>query len=389
MRLSEVNRLRLLYFLVLSCTAAWLPIFADDLQHRGFSGVQTAAILSITPVSMFLVQPLCGMLADRFGLRRYMIISSLGSGIAFLCLIPENSFMIILLLTALMSIFYNGLQPVLDSLTLQLGHRNGHESYGSIRMAGAIGWAVTGAVVGYFIHQNGTGVIYIFSSFALFLCFLLAFSLPDDSHYKVEKSETISLQRVIKQRPLMYMLMVVFIISATATTIWNFYSLYMKEHGASAELVGYGLSMQGMCEIPLFYFSAAIIQRFTLRKTFIVTAFATAIRMLLYSVVADPRWALLIELLHGISWSLFWVCCVQFTDLLVPSQLRATGQSLLYSAYFGIGAIVGNFWTGYLYDMRYSLSKIFLINSVIVFIAVACIFTLIKPLKEQRSESLS
>ena len=79
---------------------------------------------------------------------------------------------------------------------------------------------------------------------------------------------------------MIFLLICVFLISAGATTIWNFYSIYMKENGASASLVGYGISFQGLCELPLFYFSARIIGRLGIKTTLLITVFATAFRML-------------------------------------------------------------------------------------------------------------
>ena len=77
MKISEANKLRILYFLVFCCTAAWLPIFADYCKERGLSGTKTAVILSITPFMMFLVQPFYGMLADRLGYKKTLLFSSL------------------------------------------------------------------------------------------------------------------------------------------------------------------------------------------------------------------------------------------------------------------------------------------------------------------------
>ena len=67
-------------------------------------------------------------------------------------------------------------------------------------------------------------------------------------------------------------------------------------------MVGYGLSFQGFCELPLFYFSARIIGKFGSRTTF-DHCIRPALRMALYCIVKNPYAALLIELLHGISWS--------------------------------------------------------------------------------------
>jgi len=140
----------------------------------------------------------------------------------------------------------------------------------------------------------------------------------------------------------------------------------MKENGASASLVGYGLSFQGLCELPLFYFSARIIARLGMKATLLITVFTSAVRMLLYAVVENPTAAIAIELLHGISWSLFWVVCVEYVNKLVREDWRATGQSLLSAAYYGAGYIVGNLWTGYMSDTKMKIAEIFLLNAGIV-----------------------
>lgn len=368
MRLSEANKLRLLYFLVFCCTASWLPILADHLKGLGLSGIRIGIILSVTPFMMFLVQPFYGMLADRWGYKKVLIFSSFLAGLSYLGFLVQGGFAYLLLITVLMAVFYNTLQPVLDSLALKLAQNNPKFSYGTLRIAGAAGWAATGIVTGYFIDTINTSVIFVFAAASMLLTTLFSLALKTDNEKVVDAgSQSFEhIREVFGDRTLIFLLLCVFLVSAGATTIWNFYSIYMKENGASASLVGYGISFQGLCELPLFYFSARIISRFGLKTTLLITVFATALRMLLYSVVKDPVAALFIEVLHGISWSLFWVVCVEYVNMLVREEWRATGQSLLYAAYFGAGAIVGNFWTGYLYDTHMKIADIFLLNAVIV-----------------------
>ena len=165
----------------------------------------------------------------------------------------------------------------------------------------------------------------------------------------------------------MFLLLAVVLISTGGTAIWNFYSLYMKGNGASATLVGYGLSLQGLCELPFFYFSARIMLRFGTRMTLILTVLVLSLRLLLYAFVSKPEMAIPIELLHGISWSLFWVASVEYVGKLVDAKWMATGQSLLYAAYYGLGAIAGNYWTGFLSDQAMPYGQIFLLNGLIVF----------------------
>jgi PPP family 3-phenylpropionic acid transporter len=383
MKISEANKLRILYFLVFCCTASWLPIFADYLKAHGLSGIKIGVILSITPLMMFLVQPFYGMLADRLGYKKCLLLSSVLTSISYTLYLFNGGFAYLFIITIFMALFYNSIQPLLDSLSLSLVQENRSFSYGTLRIAGAAGWAFTGIVAGYFIDTVSTTVIFAISAISMLLTFIFAFSLkPDKEKLSLAGSQSFeNAKEIFANKILIFLLICVFLISAGATTIWNFYSIYMKENGASASLVGYGISFQGLCELPLFYFSAKIIRKFGIRTTLLITVFATALRLFLYSVVKNPAAAVAIETLHGISWSLFWVVCVEYVNMLVREDWRATGQSLLYAAYFGAGAIAGNLWTGFLYDAKMKIADIFLLNAGIVSIVGLCMLIFMKSKK--------
>jgi MFS transporter, PPP family, 3-phenylpropionic acid transporter len=380
--LGQAWVLRILYFFAFACQAAWLPIFADYLGGKGYTGFRLGFILSITPAMMFLVQPIYGYIADKAGYKKTLLIASALATISFLGYIAEGGFYYMAGVTIMMSLFFNTIQPVLDSIALQITNKNPNFSYGSLRIAGAAGWSFMGIVTGYLIVNTSTQVIFSIAAVAMAITFLFALLLPSYSNKVAEeKTGTPALQQIsslLKNTQLLKILIAVIFISIAATTIWNFYSIYMKENGASAQIVGYGIAFQGLCELPLFYFSAKIIQYFGLRKTLLITLLVTALRMWLYSIVKNPQWALLIEVSHGISWSLFWVVCVEFVNKLVKDEWKATGQSMLYAAYFGIGAIAGNFWTSYLYDSKMKIADIFLLNAGIILVTAVAVWFFIK-----------
>ena len=320
---------------------------------------------------VFLVQPLVGMISDRMGYKKSLLLASAGAGLFFIAYNLQGGFWYLFFITIFMALFYNSVQPVLDSLALKLENDNPNFSYGSLRIAGAAGWSLMGIVNGYLIDGISLNVIFVLSAISMLFTFLFALLLKDAANEVKEKTK-------VSFTVLLFILIAIFFVSVGATAIWNFYSIYMKENGTSATLVGYALSFHGLCELPLFYFSAVIIKRIGLRNTLLLTVFTTAIRLLLYSVVKNPHYAIAIEVLHGISWSLFWVACVEVVNKWVHEDRRATGQSLLYASYFGIGAIVGNFWTGYLQDTHMAVSQIFLLNAGIVAVTGLCIGLFIK-----------
>ena len=369
MKISEATRLRTLYFLIFSCTAAWLPIFADYLQEQQLSGIRIGIILSVTPLLMFLVQPFYGMLADYAGYKRCLVISSLLAAISFVFYLFDGGFVYIFSVTVFMSLFYNSVQPLLDSLSLAFIEKNKSVSYGKLRLAAPIGWACTGIFVGYYIDKINTSVIFAFSAVSMLLTFIIAFSLHSRQRAAQVKEPVVPLKKdlmeILRNRKLMFLLLCVFLIYAASTPIYYFYSIYMKENGASSSLIGFAISFQGLCEIPLFYYSARIISRIGIKTTLLISVFATALRMLLYSMVNEPYFAVSIELLHGVAWSLFWVACVEQVNMLVKENLRATGQSFLSAALLGAGAIAGNLWAGFLYESN-TVSSIYLLNAAII-----------------------
>jgi PPP family 3-phenylpropionic acid transporter len=364
MVISEAARLRLLYFLFFSCTAAWLPIFAEYLEDRGLKGVMIGVLSSITPLMMLLVQPFYGAIADRVGYKKCLVVSAFCSALSYGLYLFDGGLGYLIAITVAMSIFYNSIQPLLDSLSLTFIDRNPGFSYGSLRLAGAAGYAVTGIAAGYFIDKLSTEVIFIFSGISMALTFLVALFL----HVKTpaerlqNKTSGTDIMAILARGRMAILLVWVCLVYAASAPIYYFYSIYMKENGASSNLTGFAISFQGLCEIPLFYFSAVIIKRFGLKLTLIICVVATALRLLLYSYVKNPYFVFPIELLHGIGWSLFLVACIEQVNKSVNEEARATGQSLLYAALLGAGAILGNLWSGFLYE-KMKVSEIYLLNA--------------------------
>lgn len=153
-------RIRLSYFLVFWCTASWLPLLADYCVGRGLTPVQVSVVLSITPVSMFLFQPVAGLLADRFGFKQALVISTFLAALSYLGFLAVQHFTTIVLVAVAMSVFYNAVQPILDSISMQCSKKDSRISYGKLRVAGAIGWSFTGWLTGQMIEQINLDVIF-------------------------------------------------------------------------------------------------------------------------------------------------------------------------------------------------------------------------------------
>jgi PPP family 3-phenylpropionic acid transporter len=95
--------------------------------------------------------------------------------------------------------------------------------------------------------------------------------------------------------------------------------------------------------------------RWSLRGLF-ATAFAgSALRWLLLSRAEGAAAVIGLQLLHGLTFGLFWSCSVEAMARLVPAPLRATGQALFSAMVFGVGNAVGYQLAGLALD-RYGWS---------------------------------
>ena len=88
--------------------------------------------------------------------------------------------------------------------------------------------------------------------------------------------------------------------------------------------------------------------------------------------------------MNGMTWTLLWIASVEYINNLIPAKWRTTGQSLLWAAYFGGGAILGNVLSGQLYESM-PMQRVYAINSfMILIIAVLAVFAILINNKKKR-----
>ena len=82
--------------------------------------------------------------------------------------------------------------------------------------------------------------------------------------------------------------------------------MFLKDIGGEELLMGLALAITCAAELPFFFYSGTIIQKFGAKSVLYVSLFAYAIRLLYYSYLTEP-WAVLpAELLHGITFAAFY-----------------------------------------------------------------------------------
>lgn len=384
MILSKNNPLRAAFIFGFASLSSWMPVFNLWLEDAGLKGSQIGYIAAIPWVVMLFLQPVWGILADKYGKILCLKISIFAAG-SFFLLLPwlGAGVWFIALLTIMISIFNTPVLPLLDSIALDRVEQDTGISYSNIRFWGAPGYALGAVLTGWLIPGFGVKVAFFMSSFFLLLVFLSIRLLNHEkSHSSSMDIDFTDFKSVLREKLLPGFLFVIVIVSVVQTAIFFYLTLYMRQIGASPETTGTAIGVQAMSELPFYFIAAWLLKKIKPDRVVLIAIFGTALRLFLYSVNNNPNNVIIIETLNGITWTLLWIASVEFVNEIVPPEWRTTGQSLLWAAYFGAGAIFGNVIIGRMYE-NMEMQKVYSIFSgLILMIAILVAFNLL--LKQKR-----
>ncbi len=369
----QVTIIKILFFLGYAAGAAWLTYFYVYLKDgAGLSGFEIGIIASLQQFNNIFVLPVWGILADRYG-RKKMLIFSIGASILLLPLfIFLKGAAALTLFVILVTFAYNPIASLIDTIALDYeAQSRGKASYGEFRLWASLGWGASSMLTGIFISSDNLYLIFPIASGMFLITWILLVTI-----YKplIVKDNLSNLRRGViwdllkSERVLLAFFLLVFFYSIFSAPIYLMINVYYLDIGASNNIIGLAFLIQGLCELPFFFYGKRIVDRFGAKNVFLFTMIATAIRMFLYGINHSPQVALAIGTIQGISIGLFFVSVVSIVHRIIPPNLRSTGQSLFYT-FYAVGVAFGNIATGVLFDY-FSMNTTMLLNAFGIIVLV-------------------
>ena len=373
--LSRNNSLRAAFLFGFASLSSWIPMFNLWLETNGLSGIQIGIVASIPWLLMLIIQPFWGMLADKYGKLLCLKISLIGALLLFVLFPLVNSGIIVIAgMTIALSLFNTPVLPLLDSIALDHVEGKQIKSYSTIRFWGAIGYALGASVTGWLISLIGVQAAFFSSAGFSLLCFFSALKIINPNlQHKGLNVEFKYFGRIISNKILLIFLFIIVIVSISQSAITFFLALYMRQIGASPETTGLAIGMEGISELPFYFIAAWLLQRIAAGKVVFIAIIATCIRLFLYSINSNPDLVIFIEAMNGMTWTLLWVASVEFVNNLIPPKWRTTGQSLLWAAYFGAGAVSGNILSGWMYQLM-PMKQVYATNGLMILVTATAAF---------------
>ncbi len=349
--------------------ASLVPYLVVFYRSKGLQPGQMGLLGAIPPIMMLLGAPLWSGAADAFHRHRSLFAIAISGAVLAVGALSQMVVMQWLaLMVAVYAFFAAPIMPLVDSTTLSmLGERK--SSYGQIRLWGALGWGVAAPLIGLLVQHGGLRWPFIGYIVFMLTGLFVGLRLPLGRAH-LSASFWHGLRSILSSSRWGLFLLIVFVsgVGLAATNVFLF--LYMGQLGASETLMGLALTSATISELPFLFYTHRLIRRWGARGLLLFGMAAYVVRAALYSVVSVPWPVLLIQLLHGPTFSAIWVAGVSYADEIAPEGLGTTAQGIFSATFMGLGSAVGALFTGFLYQF---LGVDWMFRIVAITVAVATV----------------
>lgn len=328
------------YFLYFGATSALFPYLSLFYQQVGMDTQRIGVLAALLTVVMLLAGPLWGVLADMFHLHGRMLpLAMLMTLLPVLLLIGASNFWILALLVVWMAICLAPIVPLSDHAVLTLLGDQSYD-YGKLRLWGSLGWGLGASGAGLIAERTGNQY-----AFVVFLCLMaggvvIATRLPVP-HLEETQRQKPELHRFVADKRWWGFLVSVFLFGLAMSTFNNYFSLFMKSLGAGEGLFGLSVAASSVSEIPIFFISAFLLRRWSSRTLLNAALIVMGVRCFIVALIQDPTWAIVVQLLHGPSYSAMWAAGINYAREITPAGLGASAQSLFGATTYSLAGVVG------------------------------------------------
>lgn len=357
-----------IFWSTMNIVVAFFPLYFADL---GFSPSQIGMIYAIGPAVSIAANLVAGLLSDKYRtIRKVLLVLFVGQLVTLGLLLGAESFSSVALLMAVFYLFQTPVQPLSDSHILLASPHIGR-NYPSIRIYGSAGFALSALLFGTVLKRYGSDYTVAIELVLVAAAFVLVLLLRDyqGEHRKMDFSGLFALIR--SPRILAFFAMIL-ILSLSARMYDGFLSLTMREMGASEQMIGMALLASAASEIPVLFLLGKYGHKL---KELPLLAFACvmyATRFFLMSRVDEAVYVVLLQLMHSVSFGIFFSTALRYMTQLVPDEYRASGQALYAVVWTGIAGVISGTAGGYFFQ-TFGYHQFYTAASVLAFTA-ACGF---------------
>ncbi|AIQ20974.1 MFS transporter [Paenibacillus sp. FSL L8-0436] len=340
-------------FFVYGTVVLFTSFFPLYLQDVGMNKLEIGSLMSVGALVSIIANPFWGIWSDRYqNMRRIVLVMLTGTLVLSQLVFQAHTYEMIYV-SILFFYFFQG--PLFaQSNTMILSYIDGtNHKFGSFRLWGSLGWALTAILAGPVIEWAGVSILsYLFAAL-LCAAMLSLVALPRLDHsIGVAPLPFKGFQKIFYNPFFLCFIFFGILVSIPNTMNNTFVSLYITELGGSKTMIGLAVFLSSILEVGVLL----LCDRFLKRKVSVLLGWLALVSVLfvlrwwLMAGATTPLQVAFIQILHCITFGGFFYVGTQLTMLLVPRPYRSSGQALYTLTWSGISGILGGVLGGWLYQ---------------------------------------
>lgn len=353
--LSPLPRFLVLYAALFAALGVASPFLPGLLQQDGLGPGSIGVVLAAGTAVRLLAGPAGGRIADRTG-QFNLVLCGFTASAALVALgyVPARGFLLLLTVSVAHAAVLAPLTPLADAMALGSSQGRPGFEYGWVRAAGSAafvaGTLASGQFVGWrglqTIVWNNAGLLAVAASVAWLLPNRVAGELPVNA-IGGGAGATRTLLGITLFRRLM---VVAALVGGSHALHDSFEVIRWRSAGLSAAQASVLWSLSVAAEVVVFLFlGRRMLDRLGPGRAMVLSALAGTVRWSAAALTARFTVMAIVEPLHGLTFALLHLACMDMIGRAVPANLAATAQAFYATVAMGGAAALVTLASGPLY----------------------------------------
>lgn len=330
-------------------TGIQLPFWPVWLSSRGLGAREIGIVLAAATWAKVATTPAVGILADRSGGRRTVIVAL--SAIAFLAyaaLWPRESYGTLLVINLVAMAAQGALLPLGDTVTLAAAGE-GRLDYGRVRAWGSASFILASLASGFILSATSGARVLPLVLAASALLVAASLGIPRGQIAPGERLRGGDIRRLIGDRRFRLLVASVAALQASHQLYYGFGSLYWRSLGYSDATIGWLWAEAVAAEVLLFWQGRGLLNRLGPVRLLVLGGSAGLVRWGLMGVVDWLPAIAALQLLHALTFGATYLGSVHYLSRTVPPAAAASALSITAAVSSGAGGGLAMIASGALY----------------------------------------
>ncbi len=353
------------------------------LQSVGFSASAIGVLNAISSAVAIVSVAFWGMVSDRIGSLRKVLIVVLAGGALLYGLVPiiptglAISQMLFFIYLPTVNFFRASMSPYAENILV----RNCNElrlNFGVLRSIGSFLFTVGSLIIAAWLPTLGVGNTFWVTGLLMMVPIVLTFFAREPQAKAPAKrggeKGSLNMGELFQNKAYVAFLIFGFLFYTAAACEGNYITFFMESAGVDSQQYGIVLAYRALLEIPFLVLMIRLRQRFPLRVLVLGATFLMALECLGFGLFANSLPTMLVFCtFFGLGNGLFLGSSLNYVYELAPSHLKASAQAF-FTSVASVAGILGNLMGGVVFD-AIGAKRFYLVTAGVYGVSV-CVFLL-------------